>query len=214
MTIGLRLMTRMRSAMALAVLAVLLAPAPLAAQATSAAHAQPVGVPLTTIIGFGNQYDGGDELYDARITVLEILRGPKAWDVLRRAGASNAPAKLGSEYLLARVRFEFSARTSPHHYDYTLRPNQFTAMSAAGTEYESPVLAAPPNPPLSGTLHSGDSVEGWVAFQVPQSDRKPLMVFREDVGSVFHEGGGSFFQLYEDSRLRRAEGREAAMSVD
>lgn len=52
--------------------------------------------------------------------------------------------------------------------------------------------AAPPNAPLSGTLRSRDSVEDWLAFQVPQSDRKPLMLFREDVGSVFHEGGGSF----------------------
>jgi len=179
--------------------AALLAPAPLAAQVFSATHAQPVGAPLTTVIGFGNQYDGGDELYDARITVFEVVRGSKAWEILKRTSASNAPSKPGSEYLLARVRFEFSARTSPQHYSYTLLPNQFTAISAAGKEYDSPSLAAPPNPPLSGTLRSGDSVEGWLAFQVPLNERKPLMLFREDVGSVFHEGGGSFFQLYSQN---------------
>lgn len=191
-----------RSLVALSIFATLLVPPPLSAQASSVAHAQPVGVPLTTIIGFGDQYNGGDELYDARITVLEIVRGSKAWDILKRASASNAPPKSGFEYLLARVRFEFSARTSPHHYSYTLAQSQFTAISAAGTEYESPALAAQPDPPLSGTLRSGDSVEGWLAFLVPQSDRKPLMLFREDVGSIFHEGGGSFFQLYEDSAIR------------
>ena len=173
------------------------------AQASFAAHAQPVGVPFTTIIVFGNQYDGGDELYDARITVLELVRGPKAWDILKRASTSNAPPKPGFEYLLARVRFEYSARTSPHHYNYTLRQNQFTAMSAAGNEYVSPALAVQPSPPLNSMLRSAESTEGWLAFQVPRSDREPIMVFREDVGSVFHEGGGSFFQLYDDSAVRR-----------
>jgi hypothetical protein len=181
---------------AILALVALLAPSALSAQAFSPAHAQPVGLPFTAIIGFGNQYDGGDELYDARITVLEIVRGSKAWDILKRASASNAPPKPGFEFLLARVRFEFSARTSPHHYNYTLRQNQFTAMSAAGNEYKAPALTMQPAPALSGTLRSGESVEGWLAFQVPQTDRKPIMVFREDVGSVFHEGGGSFFQLY------------------
>jgi hypothetical protein len=191
-----RVVIRMRFAIALLGFGMLLARPPLAAQTSSAAHAQPLGAPLTAIIGFGDQYNGGDELYDARITVLEIVRGPKAWDVLQRAGGANQPPKPGFDYVLARIRFEFSARTSPQHYSYTLLPNQFTAMSSGGKEYDSPALAAPPNPPLGGTLRSGDSAEGWIVFRVPQSDRKPLMLFREDVGSVFHEGGGSFFQLY------------------
>jgi hypothetical protein len=193
-----RRLTPMRFAVTLLILGTLLASAPLSAQASSPAHAQPVGVPFTTIIVFGNQYDGGDELYDARITVLEIVGGPKAWDIIKRASASNAPPKPGFEYLLARVGFGFSARTSPHHYNYTLRQDQFTAMSAAGNEYVSPALAAKPSPPLSGTLRSGDSVEGWLAFEVPQSDRRPFMVFREDVGSVFHEGGSCYFKLYRE----------------
>ena len=192
-------MLRHYTAIGAAICATLLIPSTLAAQASSAPHAQPLSVPLTTIIGFGDQYNGGDELYDARITVVEIVRGPKAWDVLLRASASNAPPKPGFEYLLARVRFEFSARTSPHHYSYTLLPNQFTAISAAGKERDSPALAVPLDPPLGGTLHAGDSAVGWLAFQVPQSDRKPLMLFRADVGSVIHEGGGSYFRLYEQN---------------
>jgi Domain of unknown function (DUF4352) len=187
----------MRLAISVSIWAVVLASTPLAGQISPAAHAQPVGTPLTTIIGFGDQYNGGDELYDARITVLEIVRGPKAWDALQRASASNAPPANGFEYLLARVRFEFSARTSPHHYSYTLAPKQFTAISAAGKEYDPAAVAAPPDPRLRGNLQPDSSVEGWLAFSVPQSDRKPLMLFRADVGSVIHEGGGSYFQLYE-----------------
>ncbi len=175
----------------------MLVPATLAAQNSSLPVAQPVGTPLTTIIGFGDQYNGGDELYDVRITVLEVMRGAKAWDAVQRASASNAPPAKGFEYSLARVRFEFSARTSPHHYSYALAPSQFSALSATGKDYDPPSLAATPEPALRANLQPGDSAEGWLVFAVPQSDREPLMLFRADVGSVIHEGSGSYFQLYD-----------------
>lgn len=159
-------------------------------------YATAVGTPLRTIIVFGDQYNGGDELYDVKITVAEVLRGDKAWQMVRGAGDSNAAPGAGLEYLLARVRFEFAARAQPHHYDYTLDPAQFSAMSAGTQPYPAAALAAPVKPELRGTLQPGDSTEGWVAFVVPRSDHTPLMVFREDVGSVIHQGDASFFKLY------------------
>jgi hypothetical protein len=162
-------------------------------------HATAVGAPLRTIIVFGDQYEGGDELYDATFTVREVLRGESAWKIVRAASADNPPASPGFEYLLARVRFEFSARAQPHHYDYTLDPRQFSAMSAAVEPYAAPVLAAPVQPELRATLRSGDAAEGWVAFAVPRSDHTPLMMFRADVGSVIHEGDASYFKLYAEN---------------
>ena len=162
-------------------------------------YAQAVGLPLQVIVVFGDQYNGGDELYDAKITVAEIVRGEKAWQKVRAAGAGNMPQASGLKYLLARVRFEFSARAQPHHYDYTLAPAQFSAMSAAAAPYASADLAAPVKPELRGVLHSGGSVEGWVAFLIPRGDHTPLMVFREDVGSVIHQGDASIFKLYDEN---------------
>jgi hypothetical protein len=172
----------------------------LPAQTRSAAtRAQPVGVPLATIIIFGDQYNGGDELYDARITVKEVVRGEKAWQIVKDASASNQAAGAGFEYLLARVRFEFSARTTPEHYSYALDPAQFTAMSDGDKPYDTAVFAKPPEPVLHATLRSGDSAEGWVAFLVPRGDHTPLMLFREDVGNISHEGNGSIFKLYHEN---------------
>src|ERR1035441_8109624 len=90
----------------------------LAGQTSLPAHAQPFGQPLTTILEFGDQYNGGDELYDAQITVLEVVRGEQAWTMVKSASDSNKPPDVGFEYLLARIRFEFSARTRcpRHHY--------------------------------------------------------------------------------------------------
>jgi hypothetical protein len=162
----------------------------------STTDAHPIDVPVTTIIEFGDQYLGGDELYDAKITVLQVARGEKAWGIVKEASTSNPLPKPGYEYLLARVRFEFAARTSPSHYNYSIDGSQFVATATDGQEYESPSLAEQPKPSLTGTIKPGDSLEGWVVLLVPRKDDRPLMVFREDVGSVIHRGGGTWFQLY------------------
>jgi hypothetical protein len=176
-----------------------LATASVIAATSFAGTAQPLGRTLSTIIIFGDQYNGGDELYDAKITVAQVVRGEKAWGILKALSTSNPPPKAGFEYLLARIHFEFSARTSPSHYNYTINETQFTAMKADGTPYAAASVAGQPMPDLQGTLEPGDSLEGWITFLVPQADRQPLMLFRADVGSVIHEGGGSLFRLYGGS---------------
>ena len=165
-------------------------------QSTAApVDAHPVGAPVTIIIEFGDEYLGS-ELYNAKITVLAVVRGEKAWGIVHEASASNPPPKPGFDYLLARVRFEFSARTSPAHYHYNLNETQFTATAPEGQEFDAPILDVSPKPQLSGTLKPGDSVEGWLAFLIPQKVSRPVMVFREDVGVVSHTGGGTWFQIY------------------
>jgi hypothetical protein len=169
----------------------------LAGQASiTASQSHPIGVPVATLIEFGNEYSSQVELYDAKVTVIEVVRGEKAWEAIKQASALNQPPKAGFEYVLARIRFDYSARSAPGSTAYTLAEGQFTAMSADGKEYEPPVLAEQPKPLLDATLHSGDSAEGWAAFLVPRSDARPLMVFREQVDTMLRRGAGSFFQLY------------------
>jgi Domain of unknown function (DUF4352) len=176
-----------------------------AAQAHAAAiKATPVGTSATEIIEFGEQYLGS-ELYDAKIAVLEIERGEKAWEQIREASVLNPEPKSGDEYLLARVRFEFAARTSPANDTYDLNPSQFTATNASGGEIESPQLVAQPQPELRGALKAGDSVEGWLVFEVPRKLLRPRMVFCEDVGQVSHRGGGTWFQLYTTQRSAESQ---------
>ncbi len=170
-------------------------------------QAQPLGRTLSTIIIFGDQYDGGDELYDAKITVVQVVRGEKASEMLKAISTSNPPPKAGFEYLLARIRFEFSARTSPSHYNYAIDETQFTAMSADGAAYAADSIAEEPMPDLQGTLKPGDSIEGWITFIVPRADSRPLMLFRANVGSVIHEGSGSLFKLYGDARAAAQRNR-------
>jgi hypothetical protein len=158
-------------------------------------NAHPLGAPVPIIIEFGEQYLGS-ELYDAKITVVEVLRGEKAWSLVKQASPSNSPPITGFDYILARVKFEFSARTLPALDRYDLNETQFTATDADGHDWSVPTLGVFPQPRLNATLKPGESLQGWLVFLVPKTVTKPLMVFREDVGEVSHRGGGTWFQLY------------------
>ena len=192
----------------IAICALTLFTAPLparAADANLAARAQPLGKPLQTIIEFGEQYETGDELYNAKITVVKVMRGAPAEALVKSASASNPSAKAGFEYVAARVRFEFSARVTPAHDEYTLDRSQFSSISSEGDAYPAANLAAQPNPELRATLKPGDSAEGWVVLLVPRSDRTPLMLFVPNLGSTSHQGGSSVFRLYPAGPLGSGE---------
>jgi len=155
----------------------------------------PVGEPVTAIIEFGEQYLGANST-TLRLQFWESLVGKRHGASCSRQVHRTRPPKPGFDYVLARVRVEFSSRTSPAHDNYNLNETQFTATAPEGREFDAPILDAPPKPHLGGTLRPGDSVEGWLVFLVPQKVSRPLMVFREDVGTVSYRGGGTWFQLY------------------
>lgn len=158
------------------------------AQGDSPHHPIPVGVPVVTMIECGEGYTSL-ELYDARITLLEIVRGKKAWERIKEASPSNTPPDAGFEYILARIKFGLSKRGLPGDKNYDLKGVQFSAFSIDGREYKI-LLSVQPKPELSGRLRSGDSLEGWLAFLVAKEDGKPLMNFNRE-----HDGG-IWFQLY------------------
>jgi hypothetical protein len=180
----------------LACLATILAiPAVLSAQAPGSAPslAAPSGITLTGIIECGEGYTS-HELYDMKITLLEVIRGEEAWKRVKKASDSNKPADPDSEYILARIRFEYFARGTPGLCVHQVVPEQFTAYSANGEDYRSaPVVL--PKPEMRKGLKSGESLEGWVAFMIAQKDKTPLMSYSADAGGAVQHGGDKWFLL-------------------
>jgi hypothetical protein len=166
------------------------------ADADLAAHAQPLGKPLSAIVEFGEQYETGDAPYEMRITVVKVLRGAPAKELVKSASARNPAPQEGYEYVAARVRLDLSARVSPAPDSYALDASQFSSISAEGAAYPMPKLVAQPKPGLHATLQSGDSIEGWVVLLVPSADRTPLMLFAPDLGTTSHSGDSYLFRLY------------------
>jgi hypothetical protein len=149
-----------------------------------------VGVRVETVIQCGG------EPCDAKISLLEIVRGEKAWQRIKAADSSNVQPKADQEYVLAHMRFEMSART-PGSKSYQIRSGQtgqFLAFSAEGQPYETPGLVLP-KPELAGTLRSGEPMEGWLAFLVSKNEAKPLMNFDPASGAAKGQGRLIWFRL-------------------
>ena len=160
------------------------------AQVRAPVDPAPMKKPVATTVGIGDGYGVGtlDQFYDVRITVLEVVRGEKALALLKQASPSIQVPKSGLEYLLARIKFEFLAKTG----NYGVSEDMFSATSPVGKEYDS-FIVRQLKPSLNGRLYSGESLEGWVAFQVSSEDNKPLMTFGQ--GGI--QGPGQvWFQLY------------------
>jgi hypothetical protein len=158
------------------------------AQKSTPAEATAIGLARITDITIGEGYVTGTESIEARITVLEVVRGGKAYDLMRTASSSNPPPASGVEYICARIRFEFGAKGASGDLSYGIRAEQFASVSDNGRQYERPSVV-PPKPELGGRLYPGDSLEGWIALVVSVEDKKPLMTFGNNYNRIW-------FRLY------------------
>ena len=151
------------------------------------------GVTVTGIVECGQGYTS-HELYDMKITLVEVIRGEDAWKRIKEASASNKAAEPGFEYVLARVKFEYYARGTPGLCVHNLSPQQFSACSSDGQDYQIPDVVSP-KPEMRKAMKSGEIVEGWIAFSVSQQDKVPLMTYSADQGGAIVHGGAKWFAL-------------------
>jgi hypothetical protein len=160
---------------------------------SSPSSAASAGTTLTDIVECGEGYTS-HELYNMKIALREVIRGEEAWKRIRDASDANKPAESGSEYVLARIHFEYQARALPGLCAHPLLPEQFTAYSANGDDYR-PAPIVPPRPELRKELKSGESFEGWIVFMVAQQDKAPLMSYSAGTGGAVQHGGNKWFLL-------------------
>jgi hypothetical protein len=150
----------------------------------------------TTIAGIVECGEGytSHELYDVKITLVDVIRGEKAWKRIQGADPKNSPVPPGTEYLLARINFKYFARGLPGNCVHHLIPEQFTAYSTAGDDYKtlSSVLL---KPELRKDLKAGESFDGWIVFAVSQEDKAPLMSYSVDNGGAVQHGENKWFLL-------------------
>jgi hypothetical protein len=153
----------------------------------------PAGLALSGIIECGEGYTS-HELYDMKITLVEAVRGEEAWKHIRAANNSNKPAPPETEYVLARIKFEYHARGNPGTCIHSLGPEQFTAYAPNGEAYKA-VDVVPPKPVLRKDLKSGEIIDGWIVFAVAKQDKAPLIYYSVDQGGGTQHGGGKWFAI-------------------
>jgi hypothetical protein len=166
-----------------------------AAQGQSPSNAAPVGLSIKTQVECGERA-GSMEPYDAKIAVLQVLRGKAALDRIKAANPSSSLPKTGFDYVIACVSFQMNAILAPGNKTFELaRKMQFIALTADGSEQES-ALVNPPSPELHRTVRSGEAAEGWIVLLVEESNRKPVMFFDPAAGGAMGGGRVLFFRLY------------------
>jgi hypothetical protein len=165
------------------------------AQGLSPSNAAPIGTSIKTQVECGERA-GSMEPYDAKIAVLQVLRGKEALDRIKATNPSSQPPKAGFDYVVARLAFQMNAMLAPGNKTFELaRKMQFVALTADGNEQEPPSVS-PPSPELHRIVRSGESAEGWIVLLVEQSNKKPVMFFDPAAGGAMGGGKVLFFQLY------------------
>lgn len=127
--------------------------------------------------------------YTADVTVKEIIRGDKAWELIQAANMFNKEADAGYEYILAKIDFKLT--NAPDGKKYDLSGYSFDIISDKGKGYDKGLIMAP-EPVLDIELYKGASSEGYVAFKVAVSDKSPKITF----GRNYDGTGGIWFKAY------------------
>ncbi len=169
-------------------------PASAAAQDNSPTNPAGKGVPVKSIVEIGSTAASN---YDVVITLIDIVRGKEALSRLQAANANNKAPKAGFEYVLARIKFELKGRAVSDNrpFDLATSPFQWVACSSDVRQYDG-TSAISPQPELKGLVRPGESVEGWVVFEVELKESKPIMIFDPASGGAIGRGRTLFFKLY------------------
>jgi len=153
---------------------------------TSSSLAKPVSlnVPQTVVV---NSFDTE---FTADVTVKQIIRGARAWTMMKNADESNDPPRAGYEYLLAKINFKLVDVDGGKSID-VIGKSDYNLVSQYGKVYKQAVEVEP-DPQLDTTLYKGASNEGWAVFLVELDDTKPMISYGVDYNGT----GGIWFKAY------------------
>lgn len=108
-----------------------------------------------------------------RLTLMRVVTGQQAANMIRAADSTNVPPAAGHEYILARFRVQVDSLFSSR--PIVVAHGRFAAVSENGVVYP-PVTLKGIAPNLSVEMFSG-TFEGWTWFQVQVADRGTTAVF-------------------------------------
>jgi hypothetical protein len=144
----------------------------------------PIGMTLTT------QFESLDDTYTAEVTMVQVIRGQEAWNLVYDANMFNDPPPSGYEYVLAKIRFHYISctPTPDKKFDWYY----YDVVSSEGVEIDDPFLVEP-EPRLSA-VYPGATTEGWLGLQVEIGDPAPVLTFGTDWGGTTSR---TWFKLYD-----------------
>lgn len=124
-------------------------------------------------------FDGMETMFDtykAEISLVEVVRGEKAWKMAEKGNMFNQKPEKGKEYLFA--KFKIKALDSRDDAGITMNPACFELVSQDGNKYNDFVTVSGVKPVLAD-MYKGAEQQGYAFFLVNTVDEAPLIVFLE-----------------------------------
>ena len=110
---------------------------------------------------------------DWEVTVLEVIRGEAAWDMIGEASQYSEPADKGMEYVLVKIRARNIDTTDT---DAFISGALFQVVDSEEKPLDPPSVYDP-EPPLSLRLFPGGQSEGWMTHLVREGEESLVLVF-------------------------------------
>ena len=132
--------------------------------------------PLT--VGQTGTFDGMKSYvytYKSEVTLVEVIRGDKAWTLVEEGNRFNSEPEEGKEYILA--KFKVKILESKDDEKVTMNNYLFTYVSKGGVEYKDFVSVSGLKPELTDMYEGGES-EGYT-FAIIDKDDAPLINFQD-----------------------------------
>lgn len=125
---------------------------------------------------FQGVYTERDYKYDISISLLEVISGDAAWELIHEANQFNDPPGEGMQYIMAKFSVTYLEDITGE--DQPLEFNQY-AFNYSTSEYQVkdiPSIVCP-DPEFDVVLYEGASGEGWVVFLAEADDPAPKAIF-------------------------------------
>lgn len=136
-------------------------------------------VPLGQAVEFTSEsYTSGSG--KVRLSLLEIVRGDAAWDMVLDANMFNDPPENGKEYLCVKVEMTFledlTGEDKPlksDKYDFDYADGGFSVSNGA--------RVVEPEPEFDVQLYEGATSSGWVTFLVEKDETNPYAIYADAI---------------------------------
>ena len=128
------------------------------------------------------------EEYTAAVSVLEVIRGEEALNMVMDANMFNRQPADGKEYIVVKARV--AVNDVKENKAVSVSKYMFDCFSSGNTEYGRS-FTVDPEPSLSGDIYAGGSIAGYMTFLADKDDSAPKIVF----GRNFDGTGGIWFSI-------------------
>lgn len=114
------------------------------------------------------------------VSITQVVRGDKAWQMIQEANVSNEPPSAGKEYLVAYVVAKY--HEGPGAQTYGINTFEFNYLDERSWLLPVADTVIEPELRLSDALpvYEGGVMKGWLAFEVPEGDANLMVAFGLD----------------------------------